>query len=130
MDMTKINKLINLYERRLVALRSLKGLLEDDPELAAEAFSMLASHTSPGARNRPPRLRRATQRDKLMDYLKDGEWRTVREMSVGVGADRASIAPHLYRESELFETRKHPEEPRLRQWRLKSQAIQTKGAVQ
>jgi hypothetical protein len=119
MDTTRIDKLISLYERRLVALKSLKGMLEDDPELAAEAFPALAPHALPHVGNAPKEGRRITQRERLMDYLKDGAWRTLPEMADAIGVGKASLAPHLYRERDLFESRKHPHRPRLRQWRLK-----------
>jgi len=57
----------------------------------------------------------------MIEFMKDGEWHTAPEIADGIGAKKHSIAPYLYKDEtkDRFESRKHPEHPRMMQWRLK-----------
>jgi len=123
--MDKIDGLIELYEKRLSTLRELKALVSDDPTLAAEVVGALSAGSSP--RSRGLGSGKVTQFSKLMEYLNDGQWRTLPEMADAVGAGKASLAPYLYRHDDLFESQRHPSKPRMMQWRMKGKATTKDG---
>jgi len=126
--MNKIEQLIEVYERRLATLKALRTLVTGDPALAAEVVSALTKEAPAQNKDTLWRVKKTTQLDKLTEYLKGGEWRTLPEMAAAVDAGRASIAPYLYRYPNLFESRKHPEHARMRQWHLKDQSKENKEA--
>jgi hypothetical protein len=113
--MDRIDKLIEAYEGRLTLLRQIRSLMASDPDLAAE---LLETSKIYSVRTRP---RAGTQLGRLVDYLKDGKWRTLPEIAEAVGAKGSSLAPHLSRQVALFEARRYRKNPRMKQWRLRHQ---------
>lgn len=122
MNTQKIDDLVTLYEKRLATLRSLKSLIEGDPELASEvlsAFALDCSATEPP--KRASRTKKAGQYEQMLELMRDGEWRTLDEIAAAIDAKKHSIAPYLYRDDnkDKFEKQKHPDKLRMIQWRLK-----------
>jgi hypothetical protein len=118
----KIDGLIASYEKRITTLRSLKSLMDSEPELAQEFVRALMPEGSiqdSGRSTYTPK--KNGQYVQMVEFMKDSEWRTVQEIADGIGAAKHSIAPYLYKDDtkDQFECRDHPDKPRLKQWRLK-----------
>lgn len=130
MDVKKIDSLIALYEKRVSTLKGLKSLIESDPDLALEVVqAFMPDGSSLGLANHTRTPKKAGQYDKMLKFMKDGEWRTSQEIADGIGEKKTSIAPYLYRDEtkDQFDSRKHPERSRMVQWRLKKPPEQPGG---
>ncbi len=127
MDMTKIDNLITLYERRVATLKNLKSLIESDPKLSSEVIQAFAADNIPlTGKGHNSKHRKPGQYDRMVTLLKDGRWRTLPEISKEIDAKKTSIAPYFYdeRTKDKFESRRHPKQPRMKQWRLKIESEQ------
>jgi hypothetical protein len=132
MNTQKIDGLIASYEKRITTLRSLKSLIDSEPELAQEVVRALAPEgqlTASGRGMYTPK--KNGQYMQMVEFMKDGQWRTAQEIADGIGAAKHSIVPYLYKDAtkETFESRYHPDSSRVKQWRLK-QADQPTEAKQ
>ena len=128
----RLNGLIATYEKRIATLKSLKSMIDADPESAkevAQALSPEKALLASGSGTYTPR--KNGQYAQMVEIMKDGEWRTTQEIADAVGVAKHSIAPYLYKDEtkNKFDNRDHPEKPRLKQWRLK-QSEQPKEEVQ
>jgi hypothetical protein len=127
MDTTKIDNLIALYEKRVGTLKNLKSLIESDPKLSSEVIQAFSSdNISLTDKRRNSKSKKPGQYDRMVALLKDGRWRTLPEIAKEIDAKKSSIAPYLYDEKtkDKFESRKHPNRPRMKQWRLKIESEQ------
>jgi|GEM_PF-5543950 len=120
MDTRKIDDLIASYEKRLSMLRQLKGLISSDPELAAEVIQSFGGN---GTSSTSPKN---GQFERMVQLMQDGRWLTLVEIADGIGAKKTSLAPFFYRDAtkNRFESRKHPDNTRMFQWRLRQQQSQ------
>jgi hypothetical protein len=128
----KIDGLIATYEKRLATLRSLKSLIDAEPELAQEVVQALMPEGPLSASGRGPYTpKRNGQYMQMMEFMRDGQWRTSQEIGDGIGAAKHSIVPYLYKDAtkNQFESRDNPDHPKEKQWRLK-QPEQHEGAQQ
>jgi hypothetical protein len=118
----KIDGLIAAYEKRITTLRSLKSLIDSEPELAQEVVRALMPEGSIHASGRGTYTPKKTgQYMQMVEFMKDGEWHSGQEIADGIGVAKHSIAPYLYKDDtkDQFECRDHPEKSRVKQWRLK-----------
>jgi len=131
--MTKLDTLLEQYKKRVAILTQLRMLVESDPQLAGEIVEALGGSASsavlPRIRIQHRRSMKSSQLDRALAFMKDGEWRTMSEIADAIHAKRTSLAPNIYRERDRFEQRKHPQDPRQVQWRLKDESDESENEV-
>lgn len=118
--METIDSLIASYEEKLKKLKAVKEILGSDPVLANDVASIITSGHSTTTRVRllKDRPKRVTQFERIKEHLAHNEWQTIDEIAIAIGVARGSVAPLLYRNEQVFESRRHPVRPKMVQWNL------------
>ena len=111
---------INRYERRLDGLRTVRQLLQDDPQFAHELVDLARSVNGSGRPATAPGGQGNTC-EKIEVYFQQCEnrWSTVREISEATGIRTGTASYTLYDKTDKFRKRKHPSDARKRQWKSK-----------
>jgi hypothetical protein len=125
----ELDRHIRLLEERADKLRTIRSMLADDPELAADLLRILLQHDPTAALPSDPqvaelystaRSKIAPHLDRITAFLQLGgnDWRSVRQITESTGLTRAAVNFVFYNSTHRDRFESQSRGPKEKVWRL------------